>query len=163
MGLISKHTPQAVDETLAIKAEIAQVDKAMSEAVELLGTDYGVDKIKAKLATLGEQKKKLEMDLQAMTVKTMAHNEYPTAYKAIRELINGGFITNGKPLKLTEAGKKFTQAQLIDGALQDIATRKKLKGILPLVVKEIRCDTKRNGYRVIDHDGNESPFMPLAK
>jgi hypothetical protein len=171
-GFIAKHTPQAIDESIGIKMQIADIDKAIGTAGELIRSGTAVNVIKAQLDKWEAEKKALEHQLQALSVKTMVNSQYPTASNGVKEaiakFIQGGFIANdGKKIKLTTDGLRFVEAKMLEQGISDALnnneTRKKLKAILPLVVKEIRCDTTRNGYSVINHDGNESPFMSLAK
>jgi len=146
-GLIKKNTPKAVDNSSSIKAKIAAIDNTISEAVELLGSGMAVSKIKAKIATMEADKATLQNELQLISNRLLAANDAPAIIGQMKSA-----------LEMMDNLDNFAEVQ---NHLADNEVRKKLKSLIPLLVKEVRFDVIKGGFSVIDHNDKQSEFVQV--
>lgn len=137
LNLIKKNTPAVKDETVSIKVELAEVEKAIGDATKLLGK-IKVTELEKTLTELQTKRETLEHQLAEVTARMMTTEQVPTA------------VT-----ELTKLARKMNR--LFD----DKETRQQIKMLIPQLAKEIRFDVAKGGYTIINHKGEVSQFYKV--
>ncbi len=161
LELISTTDQSSFDNTTLLKAELQDIEGKISNAIELLETGEGIAIIRAKIDKFKTEKKRVESELEKVSQTVQTSAKIPLAIADIKKLL--GVMLNSKSgSKQSKAADDFDKAaEQCEKILKDNEARKKIKLVIPSLVKQVNFDVVKGGYTVVKHNGEVSKFYQV--
>jgi len=152
--LIGKSHAPIKDNSLSIKADIAEQKSIIKNALLMLKKGIDTDTINTIIDEAQAEVEKLEKQLQDESVLRLNTNNISTNIEKLNDLMHMAEVANDD----VEMGAIYTS---IKEELKHMETRKKLVKIIPTIIKEIKVNPIDNGYTIINHENKESKFFQV--
>lgn len=160
--LLGKHTVKANGTVAALKARIADLDKQLDKATDLLNK-LPLAALEKKFTALSKEREAVGRELEEHNLKIMCSTAAPTAFENIKTVL-GNFARVGKQYAGTKQEAALVKTiKALRVQLANNETRKKLLGLLPSLVQSIVIDGTAKRYQVINHAGETSGWRQLPR
>jgi hypothetical protein len=140
-------------------ADIAQYDKAIKDATELIGV-LPIEELKTKITDLENKRQTAKGIVDRINTNRLSSQTAPKVLGEVKEIVSR--LLKGK--ETPKSNQDFIRlANDFQKRLSDNETRKRLLNLLPTLVKTIIVDTTKGAYAVVNHSGKQSEWRQVIE
>ncbi len=144
----------------ALKARARELEKALSDATDLIGK-LPIKALETKLTALNQEREQVGKELEAASMKMLSSATAPAAFASIRQTLSAFASLPADYAGTAEEAEMVKVIEQLRERLSDNETRKKLLNLLPSLVDHLVIDVEKKRYKIVNHAGESSGWRQL--